>query len=134
MKSEKERLQELDKELFYFKFFSGTRMPTCPSNIQIVMFNDVFSIETEDGRKEEIDDTKTIRLVKELIWSNIENFEFMEKNPGEVVRTSHNHNLSFKMNCTSISINRNTLKEEAKMLYITFENELLEIIDPDNYI
>ena len=27
MKSEKERLQELDKELFYFKFFSGTRMP-----------------------------------------------------------------------------------------------------------
>ena len=134
MKSEKERLLELDKELFYFKFFSGTRMPTCPSYIQIVMFNDVFSIETEEGRKEEIDDTKPIRLVKELIWSNIENFEFMEKNPGEVVRTSHNHNLSFKMNCTSISINRNTLNEEAKMLYITFENELLEIIDPDNYI
>ena len=64
MKSEKERLQELDKEPFYFKFFSGTKMPTCPSYIQIVMFNDMFSVETEEGRKENINDIGIIKLVK----------------------------------------------------------------------
>lgn len=134
MKSEKERLQELDKEPFYFKFFSGTKMPTCPSYIQIVMFNDVFSVETEEGRKENINDLGIIKLVKELIWTNIENFEFMEKSIGEVVRSSHNHNLSFKINFSSFSINRNTLNEEAQKLYNVFENELMEIINVDRYI
>ena len=134
MKSEKERLQELDKEPFYFKFFSGTKMPTCPSYIQIVMFNDVFSVETEEGRKENINDLGIIKLVKELIWTNIENFEFMEKSIGEVVRSSHYHNLSFKINFSSFSINRNTLNEEAQKLYNVFENELMEIINVDRYI
>ena len=134
MKSEKERLQELDKEPFYFKFFSGTKMPTCPSYIQIVMFNDMFSVETEEGRKENINDIGIIKLVKELIWANIEKFELMEKSVGEAVRSSHNHNISFKINYTSFSINRNTLNEEAQKLYNVFENELLEIIDVDNYI
>ena len=134
MKSEKERLQELDKEPFYFKFFSGTKMPTCPSYIQIVMFNDMFSVETEEGRKENINDIGIIKLVKELIWANIEKFELMEKSVGEAVRSSHNHNISFKINYTSFSINRNTLNEDAQKLYNVFENELLEIIDVDNYI
>ncbi len=134
MKSEKERLQELDKEPFYFKFFSGTKMPTCPSYIQIVMFNDVFSVETEEGRKENINDLEIIKLVKELIWSNIENFEIMEKSIGEVVRSSHNHNLAFKINFSSFSINRNTLNEESQKLYNVFENELIEIINVDRYI
>lgn len=134
MKSEKERLQELEKEPFYFKFFSGTKMPTCPSYTQIVMFNDVFSIETEEGREENINDIAIIKKVKELIWANIENFEFMENNVGEAVRTSHNHNISFKINFTSFSINRNTLNEEAQKLYNVFENELMDIIDVDKYI
>ena len=134
MKSEKERLQELDKEPFYFKFFSGTKMPTCPSYIQIVMFNDMFSVETEEGRKENINDIGIIKLVKELIWANIEKFELMEKSVGEAVRSSHNHNISFKINYTSFSINRNTLNQDAQKLYNVFENELLEIIDVDNYI
>lgn len=134
MKSEKERLQELDKELFYFKFFSGTKMPICPSYTQIVMFNDVFSIETEEGRKENINDLEIVKLVKELIWTNIENFKLMEKSIGDAVRSSHNHNLSFKINFFSFSINRNTLNEEAQKLYNVFENELMGIINVDKYI
>lgn len=134
MKSEKERLQNLESEPFYFKFFSGTKMPTCPSYTQIVMFNDVFSVETEEGRKEDIDDIKIIKLVKELIWANIDNFKLMENSIGEAVRSSHNHNISFKINFVSISVNRNVLKEEAQKLYNIFENELMEIIDVDKYI
>ena len=134
MKSEKERLQELDNEPFYLKLFSGTKMPIAPNFTEIVMFNDVFFIETEEGRKENINDIAVIKSVKELIWANIENFEFMEKSIGEAVRSSHNHNISFKINFTSFSINRNTLNEEAQKLYNVIENDLMDIINVDQYI
>lgn len=134
MKSEKERLQNLDAEEFYLEIFSGTRMPINPNFTKIVMFNDMFSVETEEGKKENIEDVDVIELVKKLILSNIQNFEIMENSLGEPVRSSFNHQCSLKIEDKAYRVNRNVLKEEVKNIYDIFENELLEIVNVDKYI
>lgn len=134
MKSERERLQELDNEPFYLKLFSGTRMPIAPNFTEVIMFNDMFSIQTEEGKVENIDDIGTIELVKALLLDNIKNFEIMEKSVGEPMRNSYNHNVSFKIDDNTFSINRNVLKEDARNIYNVFEYEFMKIINVDKYI
>ena len=134
MKSERERLQELDNEPFYLKLFSGTRMPIAPNFTEVIMFNDMFSIQTEEGKVENVDDIGTIELVKALLLDNIKNFELMEKSVGEPIRNSYNHNVSFKIDDITFSINRNVLKEDARNIYSVFEYEFMKIINVDKYI
>lgn len=58
----------------------------------------------------------------------------MEVSIWDAVKSSYNHNISFKINALSFSINRNILKEDVKNAYDIFERELMDIIDVDKYI
>lgn len=134
MKSEKERLQNLESEKFYLIIFSGTRMPINPNYINIIMFDDMFSVETEEGKVENIENVSTVELVKELILSSIPDFEMMNNSAGAAEKSSYNHNFHIKINNECYNIDRNLLNDEAKNIYHNFETKLFDIINVDKYI
>lgn len=134
MKNENERLQNLDEENFYLIIFSGTRMPISPRFIKVVMFNDMFSVETEEGKVENIENPSTVELVKELILSSIPDFEIMNDSLTAPVKSSYNYRFQIKINNEHYNVDRNALNEKAKNIYHNFETKLFDIINVDKYI
>lgn len=129
MENEKERLENLDDERFYFILFNGTMMPNNRKFNKLSVFEDTFIEETENSRRENLHDYYFIQLTINTVIKHLSDIEKLENLKGEAVKNSHRNEFKLKINDKKFSVNRNVLNEEGKQLYDEFINDLYKALN-----
>lgn len=129
MENEKERLENLDAEKFYFILFNGTLMPNNRKFNKLTVFEDTFIEETEDSRRENLHDYYFIQLTINTIIKHLTNIEKLENLKGDAVKSSHTNEFKLKINEKTFRVNRNVLNEEGRQLYDEFINDLYKALN-----
>lgn len=128
MNNKEERLKNIENEDFYFVFMNGTYMPNNKKYRKIIMFDDVFYIETELESKE-YPDIYFILKTKKLFQENIEKIKKMSELMSENnIRSSYNSNFTLKIDNQIYKINRNLCNDEGKKIFDEFSFNLYEIL------
>lgn len=129
MENIEERLNNIQREEFYFFLFNGIYIPNYKKFIRIFMFNDIFYIENEKQTKQYSEHFYILKI-KELILNKIKNIEKMDKYKNRKMENpkGDGHFIHVKLNDEVYSICRGSLNNEEEKEYDSFVREIFDIL------
>lgn len=130
MKNRDERMRELENEEFYLISFKGTQMPDNPQYERIVIFNDVYYLDDENGSKS-YNDTYFIKKIQELVLKNLDVLEDLDKSDCdklEYPKSSSANEIHIRLDGKTYNIDRNLLNDKEAKFYDDFVARIEEIL------
>ena len=128
MKNRDERMKELETEEFYLILFKGTQTPENPQYERIVVFNDVYFLDDENGSKS-YNDTYFIKKIEELVVKNLSVLEDLSESDCEEVeypKSSSANEIHIRLDGITYNIDRNLLNDEKE---VKFYDEFMERVE-----